>query len=425
MAGVFRPTWPRQRRRYWHSATVSASPPYTVKIDFTDAQAAPSGWNSIDTPATTGVRIADLLTDAGLATGVSIEQIAAYDAGAVTALGVTGTHHEWPESVWNEGWADAASVATHFWTLSGLPNGEPFHLRIAGYRGQNRDTQYYLRNSAGASLDDAVYNDTSTATPDAPALLSATIPADGILRIYARRTTVTFHYLTAVEFDVGSTSRVVSATQGLVHVVGQNASVATDRSILAQQGLVHVTGQNATVNAERGVTATQGLVHVTGQDLSVTKGLALVATQGLVHVTGQNATIKTDRGVTAQQGLIHVVGQNSEVQAGEVASTKPDGAPGKRGKGGKRKYPRRIVIEGRVYTVKSAEEERELLRQWQERVEAEALRLALEGAPKQTVAKARVKVVRAQRRVEEADNRESEWIARLMDEDEEILLLLH
>lgn len=107
-----------------------------------------------------------------------------------------------------------------------------------------------------------------------------------------------------------------------------------------------------------------------------------------------------------------------------LGAGRPDGAPGKGGKR-KSKYPRRVYIEGQLYTVKSAEEERELLRQWQERVEAEALRLALEGAPKQTIARAKVKVVRAARRVEEVDNREAEWIARLMDEDEEILILLH
>ena len=91
----------------------------------------------------------------------------------------------------------------------------------------------------------------------------------------------------------------------------------------------------------------------------------------------------------------------------------------------KRKYPRKVVIDGRAYTVQSAAEERELLRAYRDRLEADALRLALEESPKRAVAQAKVRVIRAQRRLEEVDDREDAWMRRLRDEDEELLIILH
>ena len=83
------------------------------------------------------------------------------------------------------------------------------------------------------------------------------------------------------------------------------------------------------------------------------------------------------------------------------------------------------MIDGVVYWVCSPEEERQLLREYRERLEREALALALEDAPPAEVKRARVKVVRAQKRVEKVDDREDEWLERLRREDEEILLILH
>ena len=100
-------------------------------------------------------------------------------------------------------------------------------------------------------------------------------------------------------------------------------------------------------------------------------------------------------------------------------------AGGRRRKG-RGRYPRRIYIDGRIYVAQNAEEERRLLTEWRNRVEAEAIELALEEAPKAEIARARVKVVRAARRLEQVDDREDEWISRLRREDEEILaVLLH
>lgn len=90
------------------------------------------------------------------------------------------------------------------------------------------------------------------------------------------------------------------------------------------------------------------------------------------------------------------------------------------------RYPRRIMVEGRTYWAKSAEEERAILEQYLARVEAEALELVQNDAPPQEIAQARVQVVRAVRRLDETDERETAWLDRLRREDEEILaVLLH
>lgn len=109
-----------------------------------------------------------------------------------------------------------------------------------------------------------------------------------------------------------------------------------------------------------------------------------------------------------------------------IADTTPAGGGGSYTRRRKGRYPRRVSIGGRLYWVRNAEEERELLRQWQAQVEQEALELALSDAPAEEVARARVKVVRAARRLDDVVSRETDWLERLRAEDEEILsVLLH
>lgn len=106
-----------------------------------------------------------------------------------------------------------------------------------------------------------------------------------------------------------------------------------------------------------------------------------------------------------------------------------DVAPPGGGRGGKKRrtsrYPRRVSIDGVLYWVNSAEEERRLLEEYRARLEREALELALEDAPKAKVAKARMKVVRVQRRVEAVDDRDAAWLDYLREEDEIIISAIH
>ena len=94
----------------------------------------------------------------------------------------------------------------------------------------------------------------------------------------------------------------------------------------------------------------------------------------------------------------------------------------KRAAGGRSRYPRRVYVGGRQYWVQNAEEERRLLLKHQRELERKA-----DDATSQPAAQAaaRSAAVKISRRVEAVDTREQDWLARLRDEDDEILLVLH
>lgn len=90
------------------------------------------------------------------------------------------------------------------------------------------------------------------------------------------------------------------------------------------------------------------------------------------------------------------------------------------------RYPRRVSIDGRLMWVKSAEEERELLRAWLAREAEEASTLQAQDAPVIKVKKARMVVKRVENRIADTYDREAAWLDKLRREDDEILLaLLH
>ncbi len=99
-----------------------------------------------------------------------------------------------------------------------------------------------------------------------------------------------------------------------------------------------------------------------------------------------------------------------------------------KGKRGRDRYPRRVFIEGKSYWVKNADEERALLAAYQARLEAEKEKLET-VAPTPVVAekvrKAAIKIARVERRIEKTATREAEWLERLRQEDDEILLMVH
>jgi hypothetical protein len=114
------------------------------------------------------------------------------------------------------------------------------------------------------------------------------------------------------------------------------------------------------------------------------------------------------------------------VDAPAVTPSAPQGGGRGRRRRRRGRYPRRVYIEGEVYVARSPNEELAILEQHLREVESEALELALTDAPKQEVARAKVRVVRAARRVDQVAEREDDWIEQLLAEDEEILtVLLH
>ena len=90
-------------------------------------------------------------------------------------------------------------------------------------------------------------------------------------------------------------------------------------------------------------------------------------------------------------------------------------------KGGARgsKYPKRVTVDGRFYTVRSRAEELELLRQLTEKANDQA---AIAKALGDEVLARRI--IKKAKRLETKIDARADWLARLLQEDEEILLLL-
>lgn len=99
------------------------------------------------------------------------------------------------------------------------------------------------------------------------------------------------------------------------------------------------------------------------------------------------------------------------------------GGIGKRRKRAYAGYPRRILLNGTLYTVQSPEEERRLLESFIERESAQVANDAAAGRVEKAK-KRRLVVRRAERRIDALADREAEHVRRLHDEDDEILTLI-
>ena len=88
------------------------------------------------------------------------------------------------------------------------------------------------------------------------------------------------------------------------------------------------------------------------------------------------------------------------------------------------RYPRKVVIDGVVYSVKSPEDERELLQTIAEKASVGAKILKGLG-DEETAKRAQRKAIRIEKRVKKVDNRAEAWLQALRDEDEEILMVIH
>ena len=94
------------------------------------------------------------------------------------------------------------------------------------------------------------------------------------------------------------------------------------------------------------------------------------------------------------------------------------------GVGKKRRYPRWILINNKRFRVDSAEEERQLLQAMADRANDDA-KLAEALGDSSIAQVARKRAIRIRKRIPEVANRETEWLAQLIAEDEEIIALLN
>jgi hypothetical protein len=100
----------------------------------------------------------------------------------------------------------------------------------------------------------------------------------------------------------------------------------------------------------------------------------------------------------------------------------PIAKPGGIGHGKRKKYPRRISVDGRIYNVRSESEEAELLRQMAERASDQA-KIARAGGDEVTATRAAKKADKLEARAFTAEEMRAAWIKYLQQEDEEILLI--
>jgi len=100
----------------------------------------------------------------------------------------------------------------------------------------------------------------------------------------------------------------------------------------------------------------------------------------------------------------------------------PVAKPGGIGHGKKQRYPKRVSVDGRIYVVKSVAEERELLEEIAAKTRAQAAILKALG-DKETAARVEKKATIVQRRVDATAIAYAAWMAKLLQDDEEILLI--
>ena len=209
----------------------------------------------------------------------------------------------------------------------------------------------------------------------------------------------------------------------IVLTVSNDTWVATGAAFNAQRqniidGLtsagVEALGWNAEVRDKEVVTAVART-----SDTVVTITLTAAAAYDITA----NETITATVAATALTGAAETVATPT-FTVSYVAAVEERPGGGRGSKKAKSKYPRRVVIDGVIYWVNSAAEERALLAKYQAKVEADALMLAVSDAPEEAVKRAKVRVKRAQARIEAVDTREDEWLQRLRDEDEDILMVV-
>lgn len=89
-----------------------------------------------------------------------------------------------------------------------------------------------------------------------------------------------------------------------------------------------------------------------------------------------------------------------------------------------RSYPRYVLVDGQRYRVWSPEEERQLLEALHDR--AREAMVTLEGQGKAAAAKkAKQRAVRIEKRIAKTSAADADWLAKLREDDELILMALH
>lgn len=189
-----------------------------------------------------------------------------------------------------------------------------------------------------------------------------------------------------------------------------NVSATTDALTLAEYP--------ATIGLSLNIAANTDALTLAEYPASLGSTTNVAATTDALTLAEYPATLSFALNVQATCDVLSLAEYRATVENGTVTTTV---TPAGGGSGAKRKkYPKRVYINGRAYTVKSEAEEKRLLEQWRQSIEDQAAITENLGETDlaQTIRK---KAVRIAARVEAVNG---DLYAKLRDEDEEILALL-
>lgn len=156
-----------------------------IKVRFAESETL-AGFNTVLGPTTTGVRVADLLDESGVATGYALNQLLSFTAATTIANADVRPDStpdpDFPVIFFRQAWYIGSSYSEPL-SITGLPAGAPYTFSVAGYNyNADRDTTYTV-TSGGAPATYLSYTAGDTNTPNPLASITGTVPANGTLII--------------------------------------------------------------------------------------------------------------------------------------------------------------------------------------------------------------------------------------------------
>lgn len=215
---------------------------------------------------------------------------------------------------------------------------------------------------------------------------------------------------------------VISGNVDALVIAEQQATVAQAININASAEALVLAEQQATVAQAINVNAAADALVLTEHQatVSLTTDINIAAAADALVIAEQQATVAQAININASFDALVITeyGAAIALTSAAVAAVSAGGEePGRR----RGKYPRRVYIDGRLVTVRNAEEERELLRQWLESLQ----QTIVESEKPAEVVEARRAAIRVAKRIAKVDTRADAWAAQLRQYDEELVILLH
>lgn len=138
-----------------------------------------AGWNVLgENTYSAGLKFANLLDNAGLASGISLTVTGTFTSSGGSNAWATTNHHGLPVGFWQWSWYCTVNGGAAI-VLEGFPVGQSVTLTLAAHNYNNtRHTDYIVNGAAPVR-----YNTINTATPTAPLILNVIADSQGRITI--------------------------------------------------------------------------------------------------------------------------------------------------------------------------------------------------------------------------------------------------